>query len=84
MKSLCSRCGSHYREWKNQDIEGNLCPRCTVSVLRVKVKEYHTSIDLLCDNLTDENSNMLRHFPFIKQRIIVEEAFKEGILIWKI
>jgi DNA-directed RNA polymerase subunit RPC12/RpoP len=79
-RRVCSDCGAYFHDWKHQDNEGANCPRCTVKILRKEVKEYHISIDLLCTSLNDANQAKLRSMPFLTQRIIVEEAFRDGIL----
>lgn len=81
---LCSCCGAYYREWKEQDIEGNNCSRCTVWVLRGIVKRYHDSVELLCSRLKPENAEKLRKSPFLMKRYYVEKAFEKGILTWHI
>ena len=81
---VCSCCGAHFKDWKNQENEGANCKKCTVSILRKEVKEIKKSISLLCENLSEENKIKLLQMPFFKQRIIVYEAFEDGILSYKI
>lgn len=40
----CSCCGQGYKEWKEQDIEGNNCQKCTVWILRREVEEKENQL----------------------------------------
>jgi hypothetical protein len=80
----CSCCGGVYKEWKEQDIEGHNCQRCTVWILRREVIQKRKSIELLCSALNEKNQAHLRSLPFRKQRIVIAKAFEKGHLTWKI
>lgn len=81
---ICSCCGNYYQEWKEQDIEGQNCPSCTVWVLRGVVKQYHRSIELLLTKLKPENQEKLKKSSFLEQRMVVEMAFEKKYLKWTI
>lgn len=79
---ICSCCGQSYKEWKKQDNEGNMCQKCTTWGLRREVKELHKSEKLIADSLNEENRAKFLTFPSFKRKLIVAQAWKDGILTY--
>lgn len=80
----CSCCSRSYKEWKEQDIEGKYCQKCTIWMLRKAVTEHWRVCELVASRLNEKNKANFLSRPMRQKRIIIDKLHQKGILTWTI